>query len=296
VVLQPGENKIDFLAAHAKASSSPREILVNYEPRPGEGNHDKPKLIVLTVGVSQYENPRFKLDWAAKDAQDIETAFLSQRGNRLYSDVLSHHIVDGEVTAKRILDELKWLNDQGNDDDIRVVFLSGHGGNDRYGNYYFFAANHNADDPAYNDLLFQTLVQRLVLPNRKAVLMVDTCHAGAAANSAVSDANPRGDVNFDEVLGEMKSKFRGLFTLAASMGTESSWEKAEWQHGAFTKALLDTLADKTAAGTVLSTDDITFRVKDGVKALKVDQHPTFTYSPSLTSFPFFLVPAQGGPR
>jgi uncharacterized caspase-like protein len=204
--------------------------------------------------------------------------------------------VNGEVTAKRILDELKWLNDQGDDDDIRVVFLSGHGGLDRFGNYYFYAANHDPVDPAYNDLRWQTLLERLTSRNRKAVLIVDTCHAGAVVDGPPADPQARGDVNFDEVLSEMKSRFRGLFTLAASMGTESSWEKKEWQHGAFTKALLEALSDGAAAGKVLSTDEITSHVKEGVKALKVDQHPTSTYTPSLTSFPFFLVRGQGAQR
>ena len=296
VVLQPGENKINFLASHAKATSPAKEILVTWQPRPGEGKRDRPKLIVLTIGVSLYENPRFKLGWAAKDALDVENALLSQKGNPLYSDVLHHHIVNGEVTAKRILDELKWLNDQGGDDDIRVVFLSGHGGLDKFGNYYFYAVNHDPADPAYNDLRWQTLLERLTSRNRKAVLIVDTCHAGAVVDGPVADPQARGDVNFDAVLSEMKSKFRGLFTLAASMGTESSWEKKEWQHGAFTKALLEALSDGAAAGKVLSTDEITNHVKEGVKALKVDQHPTSTYTPSLTSFPFFLVREQRGQR
>jgi WD40 repeat protein len=291
LVLQPGENKVDFYASHAKARSKPKEILVTYQAQPGEGKRDRPKLIVLAIGVSSYEIPRFKLDWAAKDALDVESAFLSQKGSPLYSDVLHHHIVDREVTANRILDELKWLNDQGGDDDIRVVFISGHGGLDSFGNYYFYAFNHNPADPAYNDLRWQTLLERLTSPNRKAVLMLDTCHAGAVASA--TDPRARGEVNFDEVLSEMKSKFRGLFTLAASVGTESSWEKKEWQHGAFTKAFLETLTDRAAIGKVLSTDDITYRVKEGVKGLKVDQHPTSTYTPSLTSFPLFMVQASG---
>ncbi len=277
VELQPGENKVDFLASHAKASSPTKELLVTWQPPPGEVRKEKPKLIVLTVGISHFTDPRLKLDWAAKDAIDLENAFLSQKNNALYGEVIHHHIVNTEVTAQRILDELTWLNHEGDDSDIRVVFLSGRGGMDTAGNYYFYAANHDPANTADNDLRWQTLLERLALKNRKAVLIVDTS---------------RGGVNFDHVLGEAKSRFRGLFTLAASMGTESSFEVAESHHGAFTKALLDALNDPSAAGKVLSTDDLTNRVKEGVKALKLDQHPTSTYTPSLLSFPFFQVPGR----
>jgi hypothetical protein len=54
----------------------------------------------------------------------------------------------------------------------------------------------------------------------------------------------RGGVDFEQVLRDINSKFYGLFTLAASMGTESSFESDQWKHGAFTAALLEALSLK----------------------------------------------------
>jgi WD40 repeat protein len=286
VPLQPGANKLSFIASNAKAESAPKERVVTYAPRPGSGKMEKPKLILLAIGISKYEHPTFKLDYANKDALDIERTFLGQRGH-LYSEVIAKHLVDSEATKENILDALGWLNDQGSDEDIRLVFLSGHGGLDAYGNYYFYAVNHDPRrDPESRDVRWETLLERLTSPKRKAVLIVDSCHAAAVTGGP----RPRGDVDFEQVLRDMKSKFRGLFTLAASMGTESSVESTDWQHGAFTKALLDALRNQNEQGKVLSTDDVTNEVKELVKKLTHDeQHPKSTYTETLTEFPIFWV-------
>jgi len=273
VELQPGDNKIDFLATHAKAASPAKEFVVTWQPSPRQSSPEKPKLIVLTIGVSAYRDPALSRAWAAKDAFDVENAFLTQKNNALYSDVKHHHIVDADVTTQRVLEELKWLNDQGGDNDVRVVFLSAAAGIDASRRYVLFPANHDAADTS-KDLPWNDFVNALARRNRKSVLIVDPRRAG--------------DVNFDEVLSETKSRFRGLFTFASVSGTETSFEEKEWQHGAFTTALLNALSDASAAGRVLSTDDLSSRVKEGLKTLKVEQHPTGAYTPGLNGFPFFV--------
>ena len=282
VPLSAGKNTLAFVASNGATQSVSRTVTYT-----GPGKSEKPKLILLSVGVSKYANAQFKLDWADQDAIDIEQAFLSQEG-QLYSKVIHRSLLNSNVTKDNLLDGLKWLNEQGSDDDIRVLFLSGHGGLDSYGNYYFYAADHDPSrDPEGRDIEWRTLLERLTSQMRKAVLIVDTCHAGAVADGG---PRPRGDVNFDQVLNEMKSRFRGLFTLAASMGAESSYEDKAWRHGAFTKALLDALQNKAAAGKVLSTDDLYKEVKDRIKILTGDmQHPRMTYTEALTGFPIFMV-------
>lgn len=141
VDLRPGPNKVDFVSSHAKATSPAREILVDYQPR--ETEQGRRKLFALTIGVSNYSDPHYHLNWAAKDALDVETLLSGQNDNRLYSQVVTHHIVDVQVTREHILTELSWLSKQGGDRDIRVVFLSGHGGLDNSGNYYFYGVNHD---------------------------------------------------------------------------------------------------------------------------------------------------------
>jgi uncharacterized caspase-like protein len=142
------------------------------------------------------------------------------------------------------------------------------------------------------DVRWETLIDRLTARQGKTVLLVDTCHAAAVSGGVKT----RGDVDFAEVLKNMNSKFRGLFTFAASTGNESSVESAEWKHGAFTAALLEVLNGRNGAGGVLTTDDILAPVgKRVVELTKDEQHPTHTYTPTLTAFPLFLVHAGGKP-
>jgi WD40 repeat protein len=276
VPLQPGQNKLSFIASNAKASQTETRT-VTYT---GPGKIGKPKLFLLAIGVSQYVDSRLSLNWADQDALAIEQAFLSQKGGLLYSDIVTRHLVNNEATKDNILDGLQWLKEQGSDDDFRMVFLSGHGDltNDKY---YFYTVNHDpSKDPESRDLRSDALLERLVSPKRKAVLMVDSCHAGAVTSG----------VSFDQVLWQIKAGSRGLFTLSASNGSELSQESKDWRHGAFTKALLDAMQNANEQGKVLSTDDITKEVKDRVQSLTHDQqHPRETYSETLTGFPLFQV-------
>jgi WD40 repeat protein len=278
VPLHPGVNEISISASNARADSLPETRTVMY----AAPKTNQPKLILLAIGVSRYQYPPLKLDWADKDALEVESTFLHQKGH-LYSDVTTKHLTNEHATKENILDALHWLQ-EGDDQDIRVLFISGHGGLDDHGNYYFYAVDHDpTKDIDLRDLRWETLLDRLTGDRRKAVLLVDSCHAGA-----VTGTHTRGEVDFEQVLREMKSKFHGLFTLAASMGTESSFESDQWKHGAFTAALLDTFKRSAPSESVLSTDDIAYRVTAKVREYtKEQQHPRSTYTEALTSFPLF---------
>ena len=63
----------------------------------------KPKLYILAIGVSQYEDKNLTLEFAAKDANDFAESFLSQKGG-LYRDVVVRKLTDGKATKDEIID------------------------------------------------------------------------------------------------------------------------------------------------------------------------------------------------
>ncbi|MFQ6134157.1 MAG: hypothetical protein ACE5R4_19090, partial [Armatimonadota bacterium] len=73
----------------------------------------------------------------------------------------------------------------------------------------------------------------------------------------------------------------GVMVLASSAAAERSFESPEWEHGAFTKALLEALAGE--AGPELDALTLAGWVGKRVAELTGDrQHP---YVPLLTQFP-----------
>ena len=72
----------------------------------------KPKLYVLSIGVSDYADASLKLGLAAKDARDFSAALRAQAGG-LYGDVVMRELVDRAATRDGVLDGLEWLEKQG---------------------------------------------------------------------------------------------------------------------------------------------------------------------------------------
>jgi uncharacterized caspase-like protein len=169
-----------------------------------------------------------------------------------------------------------------------VLFVAGHG--ERSGprnEYYFCSYNHDsADLPDKYDVRWNILMGSLTAVPGKAILMVDTCHA-AVVSGGTRELKP---VNFDTVLAELKA-ISGVVVFAASTGSESSIEKPEWGHGAFTQALIDALSGQVhGSGGLIETSDLDYWLKNRVPEMTGNQQHALSYylSPEeLLPFPIF---------
>ena len=95
----------------------------------------RPKLYVLAVGVSNYADPKLKLNFAAKDARDFAAAWERQKGP-LYREVVVRLLNDDKATKDEVLDALDWIRKETTSKDVAIVLLAGHGVNDSTGQYY----------------------------------------------------------------------------------------------------------------------------------------------------------------
>ncbi len=102
----------------------------------------KPKLYVLAVGVGDYADDRLDLAFAAKDARDFAATIRAQAGG-LYREVEVKLLIDGNATRDEVVDGFDWLERETTARDVAMLFLAGHGVDDRNGYYYFLP--HNAD-------------------------------------------------------------------------------------------------------------------------------------------------------
>jgi hypothetical protein len=238
VTLRPGQNIFTFVAAHEKARSEPVERRVIYRPPPGTpASTEKPDLILLAIGISDYSDPLLKLHYAEDDARAISAVLENQNG-RLFSEVRTRILpaAGGRAGRAEIIDGLRWLRTQGTPRDVRIIFLSGHGGLDDRRNFYFYSQDQtSSEDPDLQSFRADRLLEDLVAAHSHAILMIDACHAGSVA------APPLARTDLTEVIKILRERFQ-LVTFAASTGTEFSVERPEWKHGAFTQALLEGLS------------------------------------------------------
>lgn len=210
----------------------------------GERPHTAPngRLFLLAVGVSAYRDETLKLRYSAKDAAGVVAAFKEQEGG-LYREVVPKLLLDGEATRDAILKGLEWLEETTMKQDVAMVFLAGHGMNDKFGEYYFLAQDSDPNNLKMTGLPNSELAKTLSRVAGKALFFFDTCHSGS-----VSVGGGAGLPDINGVANALSSDENGLVVFAASTGREFAVERDEWGHGAFSEALIEALTGKADPG------------------------------------------------
>src|SRR5262249_19770027 len=129
---------------------------------------------MVAIGVSHYQNPRYDLRYAAKDAEDLASVFGTHTASGFH--LLS--INDQKATRDGIRAARQWLSAAGTGD-LVIVFAAGHGMTDADQNYYFGTYDIDPAEPARAGMPFDDFEGLLdgIRPLRK-LLLVDTCFSG----------------------------------------------------------------------------------------------------------------------
>jgi|GEM_PF-934516 len=195
-------------------------------------------LYVLAIGVADYARAEYKLGLAAKDARDFGAAMQRQEG-RLYRRVIVRTLTDKGATRAAVLRELDLLRSTVTAADVAMVFIAGHGINDRTGTYYFLPHDGQHERLATTAVAQDAIVSGLSRIRGKTILFVDTCFAGNALGALTKVGRQT-----EKLMNDLSASENGVVVFASSTGHEESEEKDEWGNGAFTKALLDGLSGK----------------------------------------------------
>lgn len=247
----------------------------------------KPALYLLAVGVGDYANPAFRLDFPAKDARDVAAAWQRQEGG-LYGRVEARVITDRAATKDAILSGLEWLESRTTQDDVALLFFAGHGINDpRTGEYLFLP--HEADLAARRVTLLphREVVSALSALPGKVLVFLDTCHSGNLLGGRTRDVS-----DLTRLLDEMAAAEPGLVVFSATTGRGLAQETAGWENGAFTRALLEALegrADQDGDRSLWIAEIETYlgrRVRELTRGL---QTPATAKPRSLPDFPVAVV-------
>ncbi|MBC7777921.1 MAG: caspase family protein, partial [Phycisphaerae bacterium] len=256
---------------------------------PTTGVDIRPKLYILSIGVSKYQNTDMKLDYADDDAREFAALLQKQKGSSssLYSDVQTRVLLDEAATKESILDGLQWLEQETTSHDVAMLFFAGHGVDDRNGNFYFLPAT---ADPAalkrtgvaHGDV--QTTVASV---SGKIIVFMDACHSGSLMRPI---GTARGEMlpEIAPVVNELISAENGAVVFCSTTNRQKALEDSAWGHGAFTKALLEGLGGKAFSP---GTKKITVKTLDAYVAERVkeltgrQQTPTTAYPPNVPDFP-----------
>ncbi len=286
VTVPERDSEIAIIAENRFTSSVPATVRVKWHSataaRP-EAFVVKPKLYIFAVGVSQHADSKFNLKLADKDAGDFVKAMMAQK-DLLYREVVVKLLTNEKATKDDVLDGLDWIRQETTSNDVAMVFFAGHGVNDQNNYYYFCPYNVDPSRLLRTGVAFSDIKKTVSAIAGKALFFVDSCHSG----NAIGLAARRGPLDINIVINELSSAENGVVVFSASTGSESSYEREEWNNGAFTKALVEGLGGAASIG---NTGRITYNmlnvyISERVKELtKGQQHPTMISPQTVPDFP-----------
>lgn len=263
--LSPGKNIIEAVAYNAKNSVASRPATTTVQVE-STVTPTKPRLFVVAVGVNAYWDSALRLANAVTDAKALGE-HLKQAGQEIYSDVVTHYMLDEQVTKQGLESMFNALADTIKSTDTLVLFLAGHGVTTE-GRYYFLPQDfhyQNMESIAEHGIS-QTLWQQWLagLPAQKSLFLLDTCESGSMTDLQF------GSRGIEQVAAlERLMRATGRTTIAASQKDAPALEGYKG-HGIFTYVLLDALA------TADMNDNSLIEISELVG--RVDQHlPELSY-------------------
>jgi hypothetical protein len=235
LVLQELETARALGIADIKAARSDVQIATGSKKAPGARLH------VLTIGVSDYGDKAkdLRLKFAHRDAQDVASAIVNTQDGGLYAEIKPMFLHDRTADKAGIFDALAAMDrnmESGAGQDLAVVMFSGHG---TMIDGQFYLVPHGADNStparlkvsAISAADFQSEITKLAQHGRVLVLL-DACRSAGLIGGPLPAA---------EVLKSALAA-SNVTVLTSSKADKLSREDEKWQHGAFTKVLLDALS------------------------------------------------------
>ena len=197
------------------------------------GELPKPNLHLFSVGVSKYDSPSLtKLSYASKDAKDFVST-ISSADVSMYDDVLPPTILtDASATKANIERGLANLARDVEQDDVVMLFFSGHGAMDGE-DAYFMSVDASGDEPftGVDFSLIRKNMNKMKDKKCRVLIFMDACYSGAMFN-AKSELK---SITFAE---------HDIIGFYSSTASQTSAEYSSDTNGLFTKALIEGLKGK----------------------------------------------------
>ena len=261
VDLEPGEHTIQALAESAVSEGRSNVLQI----RRKAATESLPRLFVLAIGVSEYENEGLRKDvyYAAGDARKFSDT-VERSSKPLYREVSVVRLINRDATRRKVLQGLANLKKQATQRDAVMIYFAGHGTRDDQGNFYFLPVEAELADLAATGLSEGDFKAQVKALSGRVILLLDACHSGTLIENRGRSA---GDGPIDRIYRDLTSNEYGLVMMCSSKGQEKALESPEHKGGYFTVALVEGLSGKArrtnGAVYLKALDDyVTERMKD----------------------------------
>lgn len=230
-----------------RTESKPETFVITYT-----GIKDsKPDLYLFAVGINDYKNSKYNLNYAQADAQAI-TNELGKDDDFLFGNKHITLIENSHATKINILNAFNEIKNQILEQDVFIFYYAGHGvlseGSIDDKNYYLIL--HDVIN-MYGDV--ETLANKGLsteelkelsknLNAQKQIFLMDACQSGGGVELLAR----RGIVE-EKAIAQL-ARSTGTFWLAASESEQFATEFEALRHGVFTYSILEGLSGKADTG------------------------------------------------
>jgi WD40 repeat protein len=260
IILSAGQNRIETSVININGTESYHiPLYVSYTP----AVQAEEKLHFIGIGIDQFADNKYNLQWSVKDIHDLAIKFKGKYGSNCVIDTLFNQ----NVTLDKII-ALKQKLQQTDVNDKVVIAYSGHGLLSRDYDYYLSSYNVNFDQPEQNGIPYDALENLLdSIPARRKLMLIDACNSGEVDKEELAkytlaeakldssgmhkgvkmlvDPNHKlGMKNSFELMRELfvnVGKSTGTTIISAAGGTQFALEKGDLKNGVFTYSILEYL-------------------------------------------------------
>tara|TARA_B100001971_G_scaffold214763_1_gene254168 strand:+ start:6729 stop:9935 length:3207 start_codon:yes stop_codon:yes gene_type:complete len=246
VQLLPGTNSFRVVAVNVQGiESAPAELKVHFDAPANQ----KTTLHLLAVGINQYQNEKYNLNYAVPDANAFQER-ITEIGSPLFDQMAPRFIGDTQVTKAVLEKELAAIQAAAAPQDVFIFYYAGHGvvADQGRGDFYIVPTDvtqiYGADDQLAQRGLSSRQIQELsqAIPAQKQLFILDACHSAGA----LTGLSQRGAAE-EKAIAQL-ARSTGTHWLTASGSQQFATEFAELGHGAFTYTLLQGISGKADSG------------------------------------------------
>jgi WD40 repeat protein len=205
-------------------------------------------LYVLAVGVSQYANREYNVDYTTDDATSLASQLKLEQAKRTqYQSVEIKTLLNESATKENILAELKKLAAAVQPEDAVVVYFSGHG---KASGDHFYLVPHDLGYAGSRDQLSNAGLQQILahsisdleleeafrgIDAGQMSMIIDACNSGQALEN--KDEPRRGPMN-TRGLAQLAYE-KGMYIMTASQNVEEAFVSEKLKHSYLTYALVE---------------------------------------------------------
>jgi len=243
--LVSGKNVVRVVARSERgAYSEDLQVTFSYD-----GEKVASNLHILAVGIDEYANEMFNLNFCRIDAMAF-VEHVSLRADGLFKGVFSTSLFDSDVTRSSLKKQFREIAERAGPEDAFVFFFAGHGAvdGDSLESQDFYFMLHDVTQMHGNpEMLKERAIsasELKVLCGRvkatKQFIVIDACEAGAFADKFASSRVRGGAAQ--RVMANL-ARSTGTAILTGAGPNEFARETDELGHGLFTFSLLNSLSE-----------------------------------------------------